>query len=231
MNFKPIIIIAGEPNSIFFEILFKSFKKKISSPIILIGSVNLLKHQMKKFSFKKKIRILDYSRLNEYILNNRSINIININYDFKYPFKKISKKTNQYIEKSFEVGFEIMKNKFSNKFINGPISKKKFLKKKHLGITEYISKQFLVKKTAMLIYNKELSVCPVTTHLPLKYVSKNIKKKLIIEKIKLIYNFYKNELNLKPKIAVLGLNPHCETIGNFDEDNKIVQPAINILKK
>ena len=231
MNSKPIIIIAGEPNSIFFEILFKSLKKKISSPIILIGSVNLLKHQMKKFDFKKKIRLLDYLKLNEYVLNNRSINIIDVNYNFKYPFKKISKETNQYIEKSFEVGFKIMKNKFSNKFINGPISKKKFLKKKYLGITEYISKQFLVKKTAMLIYNKKLSVCPITTHLPLKYVSKNIKKKLIIEKIKLIYNFYKNELNLKPKIAVLGLNPHCETIGKFDEDKKIVQPAINILKK
>ena len=54
---------------------------------------------------------------------------------------------------------------------------KKFFKKKYLGITEYISKKFKVKKVAMLIYNKKLSVCPITTHLPLKSVSKNIKKK------------------------------------------------------
>ena len=42
MNYKPIIIVAGEPNSIFFEIFFKVIKKKIKSPIILIGSKKLL---------------------------------------------------------------------------------------------------------------------------------------------------------------------------------------------
>ena len=82
----------------------------------------------------------------------------------------------------------------------------------------------------MLIYNKELSVCPITTHLPLKLVSKNINKKNIINKIELITKFYKLKLKLKPKIAVLGLNPHCESISNFSEDDKIIKPAINFLK-
>ena len=55
MNYKPIIIVAGEPNSIFFEIFFKSIsRKKFKSPIILIGSINLLKLQMKKLKFKKR---------------------------------------------------------------------------------------------------------------------------------------------------------------------------------
>ena len=43
----------------------------------------------------------------------------------------------------------------------------------------------------MLIYNKNLSVCPITTHLPIKAVSRNITKKLITEKIKIINNFIK----------------------------------------
>ena len=60
----------------------------------------------------------------------------------------------------------------------------------------------------MLIYNKKLSVCPVTTHLPLKFVSKNISKKLIKKKIKIIHDFYLNKLKFKPRIAILGLNPH-----------------------
>ena len=69
-------------------------------------------------------------------------------------------------------------------------------------MTEYISKKFKVKKNAMLIFNKKLSVCPLTTHVPLKRVTKNINKYLIIEKVKLITDFYKSKLK-KPKIAVI----------------------------
>ena len=74
----------------------------------------------------------------------------------------------------------------------------------------------------MLIYNEKLSVCPLTTHLPLKNVSKKINRKLIIEKVKLIDDFYKKYLKRKPKIGVTGLNPHCESIDIFDEDKKII---------
>ena len=54
MKYKPIVVVAGEPNSIFLEIFFKSLKKKIKSPIILIASLNLLKLQMGKLKYKKK---------------------------------------------------------------------------------------------------------------------------------------------------------------------------------
>ena len=59
---------------------------------------------------------------------------------------------------------------------------KKIFKKKYLGMTEYISKKFK-KKYAMLIYNKKLSVCPLTTHIPLKVFQKKLIKKYF-EKIK-----------------------------------------------
>ena len=61
--------------------------------------------------------------------------------------------------------------------INGPISKKSFLNKKYLGITEYLSKKTNSKNEVMLIYNENLSVSPLTTHIPIKYVSKKITKK------------------------------------------------------
>jgi 4-hydroxythreonine-4-phosphate dehydrogenase len=83
----------------------------------------------------------------------------------------------------------------------------------------------------MLIYNKKLSVCPITTHIPIKMVSKMITKKKIFEKITLIDFFYKNHKKIKPKIAILGLNPHCESKDVFNEDQKIIKPAIKHLSK
>ena len=230
MNYKPILVIAGEPNSIFFEIYFKSFKNKTKSPLILIASHKILLLQMKKLNFKKKIKVINLKKIKEYSFDNKSINLVNINYNQKVAFNKISKKSNNYINKSFMVAFKLIKEGFSYKLINGPISKKTFLNKSKLGITEFISDKFLVKKNAMLIFNKKLAVCPLTTHLPIKLISKKINKKLIIDKIKLVDDFYNQRLKFKPKIAVLGLNPHCETISSFDEDKKIINPAINYLK-
>ncbi len=232
MNYKPILLIAGEPNSIFLEIFFKSIKiKKTKSPIILIASKKILYLQMKKLKFKKKIKILNLKNLSKYKLNNNSINLINIQYNQKKAFEKISFKSNNYIKKSFDVAFKIIRTGFTNKIINGPISKKYFLKKKYLGVTEFISNEFKSKKNAMLIYNKTLSVCPITTHLPLKSVIKKINSDNIKEKVFLINQFYIENFNFKPHIAVLGLNPHCESIDKFNEDEKIIKPVINYLQK
>ncbi len=233
MNFRnPIIVVPGEPNSIFYEIFFKSLKKlKIKSPIILITSKDLVLDQIKKFNYKKKIKFIDVDSIKYKKLNNSCLNIIDINHkNFNFK-KKNSSQSNKYIFNCFETAFYIIKKYNFKKFINGPINKKKFLKKDYLGITEYISSKFKLKKNAMLIYNKKLSVCPLTTHLPIKYISKKINKISIIEKIKLIDNFYKFRIKKKPKIAILGLNPHCESIDKFNEDEKIIKPVVNILKK
>tara|TARA_Y100000768_G_C23923649_1_gene656315 strand:- start:107 stop:1072 length:966 start_codon:yes stop_codon:yes gene_type:complete len=232
MNYSPILIVAGEPNSIFLEIFFKSIKlNKFKSPIILITSEKLLKRQMVKLKFKKKIRLLKPEKLKNYTLNNNSINLINIKYQQKKVFEKISNKSNKFINDSFSLAFKIIKKEKIFKFINGPISKKNFLNKKYMGITEFVTQKFNSKKSCMLIYNKNLSVCPVTTHLPLRSVTKKINKNLILEKVKLINEFYKKQFKIKPQIAILGLNPHCESIYKFNEDEKIIKPAVNYLKK
>ena len=82
----------------------------------------------------------------------------------------------------------------------------------------------------MLIYNSKLSVSPITTHLPLKYVSKHISQKKIITNVLGISKFYKSNLKKNPKFAILGLNPHCETVDKFSEEIKIINPAIKKLK-
>ena len=232
MIYKPIIIVAGEPNSIFFEIFFKSLKyKKFKSPIILIASKNLINLQMKKLKVKRQIRLIDFTELKKNRLDNKKINLINVNFNQKKAFDKISNKSNNYIKKSFDIALKILNEKITYKFINGPISKKFFLKKKYLGITEYLASKTETKNFAMLIYNKKLSVCPLTTHLPIKKVSKKINKNTIKEKIKLIDIFFKKYLKKDAKIAVTGLNPHCESIDVFNEDEKIIKPTIKTLNK
>tara|TARA_B100000963_G_C22614469_1_gene666594 strand:- start:36 stop:1001 length:966 start_codon:yes stop_codon:yes gene_type:complete len=232
MYYRPILIVAGEPKSIFLEIFFKSLKlKKFKTPLILICSKKLLISQMRKLRFKMNIFDLDLNKLNIYKLNNKSINIIDVNLNsnnLNIIKPNISK---AYIQDSFDMAFQLIKNKFTNKLINGPISKKTFLNGKFPGVTEMLAKNFNSKKIAMLIYNKKLSVCPITTHIPLKLVSKKISKNLIIEKTILINNFYKKIFKYKPKIAILGLNPHCESFKKLKEDEVIIRPAINKLKK
>ena len=232
LKIKPIIIVAGEPNSVFLEILYKSLKtNKYKSPLILIVSVKLLEKQMEKLGYFFKINILDKNFTEFNKLDNKKINLINVNYKFDNCFDRISSKSNNYITESFEIAIKILKQNKLSKFINGPISKKHFLNGKNLGITEYLAKKTNKdNNVVMLIYNKRLSVSPITTHLALKDVHKHISKKKIYTHIKLITEFYKKNFKRNPKIAITGLNPHCESnFKNCEEDTTII-PAIKSLK-
>ena len=232
MNKEPIIIVAGEPNSIFLEIFFKSIKTgSYKSPLIIIVSKKLLQKQMKKLGFFYEINTIDKNFDKFEKLDNKKINLIDVKYNFKKSFEKISKKSNNYIKETFSIALKILiKNKFS-KLINGPSSKKHLLKGKILGITEYLAnKTKQENKVAMLIYNKRLSVSPLTTHLALKEVYKHISKKKIYTHVKLITEFYEKKTKRKPRIAITGLNPHCESNFKSSEENAIIIPAVKNLK-
>ena len=222
MNSKPILIIPGETKSIFFEIFFKSLKsKRFNSGLILICNKKKLDKEIKIFNFKKNIEPLDKFRINPKNIKKNKIYLIDVkNYNSK-----------NYIFESFDIAFKLIKSGLTNKLINGPIDKSKTLKKKYLGVTEYISQKFNRRKFAMLIYNEKLSVSPITTHLPLKLVTKKITKRTVKEKVNIINDFYRKFLKFKPRIGVVGLNPHCESIHSFNEDKKILSPVIKSLKK
>ena len=222
MNSSPILIIPGEKKSIFFEIFFKSIKsKKFVSPLILVCNKKILDKEARKYKSNTKIELINLDQIVKKKLKKKRLYIINIkNHDSK-----------NYIQECFSLAFKIIKKGLSSKLINGPINKTKTLKKKHLGVTEYVAKNFNQKKFAMLIYNDSLSVCPITTHLPIKLVSKKITKKLIKEKITIINQFYINILGFKPIIGVVGLNPHCESVLEFNEDTKIILPTVKLLRK
>ena len=230
---KPILIVCGEPNSIFSEILFKAFKKyKNKNPIILIGSTNLLKKQLQKLNFNNNLNQINFHDNKFLNIKKNKINIIDIKYNFKKPFEMISSKSNNYIKKCFEKAFQIVKKNPIKGLINGPISKKHFLGKKYYGITEYVFEKFKFKKDySMLIYNKSLSVSPITTHIPISKIKKKLKKKDIISKALLIDQFYKKNFLKKPKLGITGLNPHCENFFEVSEEKRIIIPAIKNLRK
>ena len=230
---KNIIIVAGEPYSVFLELLFKSIRlKKIKRPFILICSKKLLISQMKKLKYNFKINIISKDSIKNTKLLKNHINVLDIKFVFEKTFDKISSKSSKYLENCFSEGLRLINTGNFKILINGPISKRHFLKKKHLGITEYLAKKSKQKgKEVMLIYNKKLSVSPITTHLPVQDIKNNISSKKIVNNVLTINSFFKKSLSRKAKFAVTGLNPHCETNKKFSEEKRIIMPAIKKLKK
>jgi 4-hydroxythreonine-4-phosphate dehydrogenase len=224
-NFKPILVVAGDPKSIFLEIYFKSLKtKKFLNPLILIVNKRILTDQMKLLKYQFKLNELQSQNLELFKLNNDVINYINI------PLN--SKRNNIYLKESFNLALRLLKKNKKLQLLNGPINKKKFLKGRHLGITEFLASKTKTKKNVvMLIFNKKLSVSPITTHVPLKNIHTLISKKRIINHVKLINNFYKKRFGNKPKIGITGLNPHCESNFESSEEKKIIIPTIYYLAK
>ena len=104
MKYKPLIIVLGEPYSVFIEIFLKTYKSTIKSkfkiPILLIGSLKLLEAQMKFFKYKFNIKPIKENDLKD-IKKNDFINILDIDYKFNKPFEKNYKFYNDYIIKCF----------------------------------------------------------------------------------------------------------------------------------
>ena len=145
MNYKPIIIVAGEPNSVFFELFFKVIKKKIRSPIILIASKNIIAKQAKILKQKINFNITNESEIIKKKDNLKKINLIDIDFKQVSGFDKITSKSNHYISSCFDVAIKLLKNNVSNKLINGPISKKTFLKKNIMELLNILPKKLIQK--------------------------------------------------------------------------------------
>ena len=185
---------------------------------------------MKKLGFNFKINMIDENKVNFDLLDKKKINLINVDFQFSKIFDKISNKSNSYINQSFDIALKILKENKCAGLINGPVSKKNFLQGKYLGITEFLASKTNIKDNfAMLIYNKKISVSPITTHLPLKVVHKFISRNKIINNVKIIVKFYKKYFKKIPKIAVTGLNPHCESNFKSSEEEASIKPAIELL--
>jgi len=226
-----ISIIAADPNSINSEIIAKLWKRKKFSKklnIFVIGNYNLLKKQLKllKINIKtEKINKLENKNFK------KKLCIYDVPLQFKKPFEVSSKDVSSYVIRSLKLGIKFANTKKISGFVNCPINKKDVFGKSDYGITEFLGKfSGLYGKEAMLIYNKELSVSPITTHIKIKKVSSSISKKIIINKITSINKFFLQKLKKKPKIAIVGLNPHNYEFRKNSEEKRIIIPAIKLLK-
>jgi 4-hydroxythreonine-4-phosphate dehydrogenase len=230
---KNIIVILGEPNSIASEIFLKSqnLLKKSNLNFTIIGNLNLLKEQANNLDLKININFY-VSKINN--LKNKKFNFININYKQAKPFDLKSNKTDVFIKRCFECAVLMLKKKLASGLINLPINKSKFTKNKYNGITEYIADKTNNKnRENMLLFNENFSVLPLTTHIPLKKVYKEITYKKIEKACKNISDFYCRTIKRRKfKIGILGLNPHNGENGYIGtEEKKIIIPAIKKLKK
>ncbi len=226
-----IPIISGDPNSINTEIISKIWKRKSSfknTDIFLVGNYDLIKKQFKKIGAKINVKKINDINGHNY---QKKLHIFDVPLKFNDVFNVASKNKSSYIKNSFKAIFAIKKLKKISGFINCPINKRETFGKNFIGITEYLAKkEGLRGKEVMLIYNKKLSVSPITTHIKLNKVPKKLSKDKIIKNIITINNFYKKNLNIKPIIGILGLNPHNDEFRPSSEEMKIIIPAIKKLK-
>ncbi len=217
-----VAIIAGDPNSINSELIAKAWNRRNNFKklnIFVIGNYSLLKSQLKKVKINlnlEKINSIEGKKFRKKLLI----------YDVKVKSKSV------YLKNCFNLGVKLAKQKKILGFINCPINKKEMFGNNSYGITEFLAKkEGNLGKEVMLIYNEKLSVSPITTHIKLKKVSRDISKRKIINKLITINKFYSNKLKVKAKIGVLGLNPHNNELKNNSEEKKYIIPAIKKLKK
>tara|TARA_Y100000590_G_scaffold470229_1_gene662936 strand:+ start:14509 stop:15483 length:975 start_codon:yes stop_codon:yes gene_type:complete len=225
-------IIAGDPNSINSEIIAKFWKKRShfkNINVFIIGNYLLIKKQLKIIGLKinlKKISEIENKSFEKELL------IYDVPLKFKNAFKVPVTKKSNYILNCFKIAIKLKKEKKIIGIVNCPINKKETFGKNFFGVTEFLAKkEGVLGQEVMLIYNKELSVSPVTTHIKLKKVPSSISKKKIIKKLLTINNFFLKNLGIKPKIGVLGLNPHNDELRTDSEEKKFIVPAIKELKK
>ena len=204
----------------------KYFNKK---KIYLISNYKLIYNQFKKLKYK--IKIVKVKKIDERF-NKNALKIIDVDLKFKNSFKVNKDQSSKYVINSLNLAHKLSLNNDVLGLVNCPISKN-LLNKKNIGVTEYLASKCRVTDDSevMLITNKKLSICPITTHVDLKDVVKKITSKKIINKVKTIKNWYKKKFKINPKIGILGLNPHNSELRKDSEEKKMIIPTIKKLKK
>lgn len=229
---KKIILVSGDPNSINSEIIYKSWKKlnkSLKKRIFVISNTNLLTQQFRKLKYS--VKIVTVNDLNQKI-NHNCLNVLNVDISFKNPFKVNKKNSSKFVIDCLNYAHKLSSSNNSFGIINCPINKK-LLNKNKIGVTEFLAKKCKIRKDAevMLIYNSKISVSPITTHIDLKNVTKKISIPLIVNKVIKINSWYLYNFKKKPKIGILGLNPHNAELRKNSEERKKIIPAILKLKK
>ena len=229
---KKIIIVTGDPNSINSEIIYKSWKKinnSLKKRIYLISNYDLMRKQLNLLKYNTKI--VNINRF-EKEKDSFRLKILNVELSFKNPFKVGISSSSKYVKSSLDLAHKFALKKEVAGIINCSINKN-LLGNNKMGVTEYLARKCKIKNNSevMLISNKYLSVSPITTHIDIKDISKKISSKSILTKVKVINNWFIKKFKKKPKIGILGLNPHNAEMRKNSEEVKTIIPTILKIKK
>lgn len=229
---KKILILSGDPNSINSELIYKCWKKidnSLKKKIYLISNYNLLEAQFKKLKYP--IKIIKIKNKNEIIKTNK-LKIIDVDIKYRKPFDVKNIYSSQFVINCLNKAHDYAQDNDVAGLINCAIDKK-LLNKKFMGVTEYLASKCNVINASevMLIHNKKVSVVPLTTHIDVKNISKKLNSKTIINKVKTIDSWFKNQFKRKPRLGILGLNPHNAEMRSNSEEKNLIIPTILKLKK
>ncbi len=233
---KPVIgITVGDINGIGPEVIIKTFADnrmlRICTPVIY-GSTKVLAY------YKKALQIEDfnYSQSKEAEhFHSKRINVVNCWGDMvEINTGAVTPEAGSSAFAALEKACQDLKSGLLDGIVTAPINKHNIQNDnfRFPGHTEYLTQYFESKDSLMFLVSEGLRVGVVTGHIPLQDVSKSITSELIISKIKLMNASLKGDFGIqKPKIAVLGLNPHAGEEGLLgQEENTVIKPAIEACK-
>lgn len=233
MTKKPENIIVGisigDLNGIGSEIILKSFEDprmlELCTPIIF-ANVKILSFLKKNLELIAPLHGID--RLDQMVIG--KINVLNLwRESVNVDYGKVDAEVGKYAIKSFVAATKALKEGHIDVLVTAPISKSNIQTEdfKFPGHTDYLDQE-LEGDALMLMIQDNLRVGLLTDHIPLNDVAKHLTEALIRKKIKTISNALTVDFGIRrPKIAVLGLNPHSSDNGVIgDEEGTIIIPTL-----
>lgn len=235
-NKKPIIgLTTGDLNGIGLELIIKTFSNKAlfdyCTPV-LFASNKVLSFYTKTINEQFK-----YTSVKEWDkLNPKALNVYTCwQEDAKVEPGKLTPDSGKYAVRSLEVAVQCLKDGQIDGLLTAPIHKKNVQGPNfsHSGHTPYLKEQFGASDVAMMLCTDFLKVALLTEHIPITQLEKHITTAAIVSKTEIVHNSLIQDFGIeKPKIALLGLNPHAGDEGLIgNEEKEIILPAIEQLRQ
>ena len=230
---KTIIYSPGDPAGIgpdlFLSLLDEDFFRFIKANVVCIGDQKLLASRAKEL--RCSFEISTFTDINDV---NEKVGCLEIMKCPDISSGKLNFLNSEYVIKNLDFGIDACMKSKDIGLVTGPISKENIIEGGYSfsGHTERIMERTNSDDVLMLLASERLKVALATTHIPLNKVSESITTDLIINKVKILNQELKSKFNIeKPKISLLGLNPHAGEGGKLGkEEIEIVIPAVKELK-
>ncbi len=229
-----IIVSIGDCNGIGLETFYKAILKlnlykDLNSQIdlTLAGNKKTITEYFKKLNFDIK------ETRDGIIIEDKEINVINIASFSQVEFGKMTNDSAKLTIESLDYSLQAVLDKHFDAIVTLPINKSalKRIGWKYPGHTEFLAEKSRSKSYMMILMTRKLRIALVTTHIPLSEVSGKINQRLIENKANIFYNTLRQDFAIKkPRIAILGLNPHAGENGAIGkEETAIIIPALEKL--